>query len=52
MLGSVILILSDTCSSPLRYAAAAILAGTLRAKEEAPALRVKSWDAALKTKPV
>jgi len=55
MLGSVILIPSDTCSSPLRCAAAAILAGTSGAEQEAPALQiraVKSWDAALKNKPI
>lgn len=40
MLGSVILILSDTCSSPLWYAAAAILAGTSGAEQEAPVLQV------------
>lgn len=55
MLGSVILILSDTCSSPLQYVATAILAGTSGVEQEALALQVravKSWDAALKNKPI
>lgn len=55
MLDSVILIFGDTCSSPLQYVEAAILAGTLGAEQAAPVLQAqaaKSWDAALKNKPL
>lgn len=40
MLGSVILIPSDTCSSPLQYVAAAILVGTSGAEQGALALQI------------